>query len=66
MSLRAETARERSDKTMEFFRNPKINFVGGMKPAFTISAVLVLASIIMLIIHQGPRLSIDFTLTHLR
>ena len=46
---------------MEFFRNPKINFVGAMKPAFTISAVLVVASIIMLVIHQGPRLSIDFT-----
>ncbi len=29
---------------MEFFRNPKINFVGAMKPAFTLSAVLVLVA----------------------
>jgi len=46
---------------MEFFRDPKINFVGAMKPAFTISAVLVLVTIVSLILHGGPRLSIDFT-----
>ena len=54
-------ARERSDKTMEFFRNPKFNFVGGMKPAFTVSAILVVVSLILMGIHGGPRLSIDFT-----
>ncbi len=27
---------------MEFFRNPKINFVGAMKPAFTISMILLI------------------------
>ena len=46
---------------MEFFKNPKINFVGGMKTAFTLSMVLVLASLVSLLIHGGPRLSIDFT-----
>ena len=29
---------------MEFFRNPNINFVGAMKPAFTLSVVLVIVS----------------------
>jgi preprotein translocase subunit SecF len=46
---------------MEFFRNPKINFVGAMKPAFTISMILILASAVSLVIHGGPRQSIDFT-----
>ncbi|MEZ4387797.1 MAG: protein translocase subunit SecF [Candidatus Krumholzibacteriia bacterium] len=46
---------------MEFFRNPKINFVGAMRPAFTISTLLVLASLVSLIVHGGPRQSIDFT-----
>jgi preprotein translocase subunit SecF len=46
---------------MEFFRDPKINFVGAMKPAFTISAVLVIVAAVSLVIHGGPRLSIDFT-----
>jgi preprotein translocase subunit SecF len=46
---------------MEFFRNPNINFMGAMKPAFTISAILVFASLVALVIMGGPRLSIDFT-----
>ena len=46
---------------MEFFRNSKINFVGGMKVAFTLSMILVAVCVISLIIHGGPRLSIDFT-----
>lgn len=46
---------------MEIFRNPKINFVGAMRPAFTISALLVLASAVSLILHGGPRQSIDFS-----
>ncbi|MFT5784319.1 MAG: preprotein translocase subunit SecF [Candidatus Krumholzibacteriia bacterium] len=46
---------------MEFFKNPSINFVGGMKPAFSASAFLVLLSIVLMLIHGGPRLSIDFT-----
>ncbi|MGD9547174.1 MAG: protein translocase subunit SecF [Candidatus Krumholzibacteriia bacterium] len=46
---------------MEFFRNPNINFVGAMKAAFTVSAILVVVSAVLMIIHGGPRLSIDFT-----
>lgn len=46
---------------MEFFRNPNINFVGAMKGAFSLSMVLLIISAVMLIIHGGPRLSIDFT-----
>lgn len=46
---------------MEFFKNPKINFVGAMKVAFTFSALLVVVSAVLMLIHGGPRLSIDFT-----
>jgi preprotein translocase SecF subunit len=46
---------------MEFFRNPKFNFVGAMKPAFMFSAVLVIVSLVALLFMGGPRLSIDFT-----
>ena len=46
---------------MEFFRDPKINFVGAMKPAFSLSAALVIISAVLMLIHGGPRLSIDFT-----
>ena len=46
---------------MELFRDPKINFVGAMKPAFIISAVLVVTALVSMLIHGGPRLSIDFT-----
>jgi preprotein translocase subunit SecF len=46
---------------MEFFRNPKINFVGAMKPAFTVSVILLLVAAVSLVLHGGPRQSIDFT-----
>ena len=46
---------------MEFFRNPHINFVGAMKPAFTVSMILILISAVSLVLHGGPRQSIDFT-----
>lgn len=46
---------------MEFFRNSSINFVGGMKGAFIVSTILVALSLISLLIHGGPRMSIDFT-----
>ncbi len=46
---------------MEFFKNPSINFVGAMKPAFTLSTALVIISAVLMLIHGGPRLSIDFT-----
>ncbi len=46
---------------MEFFKNPEINFVGAMKVAFITSAALVIISAVLMLIHGGPRLSIDFT-----
>jgi preprotein translocase subunit SecF len=46
---------------MEFFRNPSINFIGGMKGAFITSMVLIALSIGSLVLHGGPRMSIDFT-----
>jgi preprotein translocase subunit SecF len=46
---------------MEFFRSPKINFVRAMRPAFTVSVILLIAAAISLVIHGGPRQSIDFT-----
>jgi len=46
---------------MEFFRDSKINFVGAMKVAFTFSMVLVTLCVLSIVIHGGPRLSIDFT-----
>ncbi len=46
---------------MEFFKNPNINFVGAMKPAFTVSTAMILLSAVLMLIHGGPRLSIDFT-----
>ena len=42
---------ERSAPKMELFRNPKINFMGAMKPAFVISMLLITASIVSLLIH---------------
>ncbi len=46
---------------MEFFKNPSINFVGSMKPAFSLSVALIVITVILMGIHGGPRLSIDFT-----
>jgi preprotein translocase subunit SecF len=46
---------------MEFFRNTNLNFVGAMKPAFSLSMVLIVVTLILMGIHGGPRLSIDFT-----
>lgn len=46
---------------MEFFRNPNINFVGGMKGAFMLSVLLIAVCIVSLVIHGGPKMSIDFT-----
>lgn len=46
---------------MEFFRQSKINFVGAMRPVFILSVILVLVTLVSLVLHGGPRLSIDFT-----
>jgi preprotein translocase subunit SecF len=46
---------------MEFFRNTNIQFINRMKPAFVVSCLLILAGLVSLVMHGGPRLSIDFT-----
>jgi preprotein translocase subunit SecF len=46
---------------MEFIRpGTKIDFVGKRKIAYSISATLILLSVISLILHGGPRFGIDF------
>ncbi|MBU0992593.1 MAG: protein translocase subunit SecF [Proteobacteria bacterium] len=46
---------------MQFIKSDiNIDFIGKRKIAFTASLVLIIASIISLIIHQGPRLGVDF------
>jgi preprotein translocase SecF subunit len=45
---------------MRFFQNPKYKFMEIRKIAFVISAALILASIISLVLHGGPRYSVDF------
>ncbi len=45
---------------MRFFRNPKINFMATRKGGYFVSAILILASIVSLIMHGGPRYSVDF------
>ncbi len=46
--------------TMRFFRKPKIDFMKSRKFAFIFSGTLILISIISLILHGGPRYSVDF------
>ncbi len=46
---------------MQFFRNANFNFTGAMKVCFTLSGILVVLSLVLMLIHGGPRLSIDFT-----
>ena len=46
---------------LQFFRNANYNFTGSMKLCFSLSGALVIASIVLMLIHGGPRLSIDFT-----
>jgi preprotein translocase SecF subunit len=45
---------------MRFFSNPTYKFMEIRKAAFLISGTLVLVSIISLIMHGGPRYSVDF------
>ena len=45
---------------MEFFRNPKINFIGNRKYMYFVSGALVLLSIIVLIVKGGPNYGVDF------
>ena len=46
---------------MQFLSNTNIDFVGIRKIGFAFSAILILAGIISLVIHGGPRYNIDFT-----
>jgi preprotein translocase SecF subunit len=45
---------------MRFFQNPKYKFMEVRKMAFVISTILILTSIVSLILHGGPRYSVDF------
>ena len=45
---------------MRFFGETNIDFTGMRKIAFAISAIIILAGIISLVIHKGPEYSIDF------
>ncbi|UCF78590.1 MAG: protein translocase subunit SecF [Candidatus Eiseniibacteriota bacterium] len=42
------------------FGETSINFMGSRKYAYIISGVLIVASVISLVVHGGPRLGIDF------
>jgi preprotein translocase SecF subunit len=45
---------------MRFFQNTKIDFMKGRKVAFGLSGFLLVLSIVSLIVHGGPRFSVDF------
>jgi len=45
---------------MRFFHNSNVNFMSTRKFSFLFSGTLILVSIISLIIHGGPRYSVDF------
>ena len=45
---------------MRFFKETKIDFMKSRKIALTLSGLLILISIVSLIIHGGPRFSVDF------
>lgn len=45
---------------MRFLRNPNVNFMKTRRIALAISGTLILISIISLILHGGPRYSVDF------
>jgi len=46
---------------MRFFGETNIDFIGKRKIAFIISALIILAGIVSLVINKGPAYSIDFT-----
>ncbi len=46
---------------MEFFKQTNFNFTGMMKFNFSLSGVLWLASLVIILVHGGMRMSIDFT-----
>ncbi len=46
---------------MRFFGKTKIDFIGKRRIAFAVSSVIIIAGIVSLGIHKGPKYSIDFT-----
>ena len=54
---------------MQFFGDTNIKFIEKRRTGFIISSILILAGIISLVMHGGPRYNIDFTggtLVHLK
>ena len=45
---------------MRFFKETNIDFIGKRRPAFLLSATLILIGLISLAIHKGPKFGIDF------
>jgi preprotein translocase subunit SecF len=45
---------------MEFFHKTNINFIGFRNKAFVISAVVIVAGLVSLVIKGGPKLGVDF------
>lgn len=45
---------------MRLFKDPKINFMDSRARGFIFSGVLILASLISLVLHGGPKFGIDF------
>jgi preprotein translocase SecF subunit len=46
---------------MQLLSNTHINFIQNRKTGYIISGILILASIVSLILHNGPKYNIDFT-----
>ncbi len=46
---------------IRIFKNPQYDFIGKRKYAFILSVAFILAGIVSLILHRGPRYGIDFT-----
>lgn len=46
---------------MRFFKDTNVNFIGNRKKAYVFSGLLILAGIVSLVIHGGPKYNIDFT-----
>ncbi|MCK4352456.1 protein translocase subunit SecF [candidate division WOR-3 bacterium] len=46
---------------MAIFKNPKFNFIGIQRYTFALSGALIIAGIVSLVLHHGPKYGIDFT-----
>ncbi len=45
---------------IQFFKETNINFMQARKPAYAVSLLLLLAGLVSLVLHGGPRVGIDF------